>query len=174
MKSTYFNWMCALIGAKKPPYNKYNNLLRTLHQVDFEYILPKDASRLEDGIDLRYHYAYENDIPDFEVASGLDLDKCSVLEMMVALARRIETDIMGDPEIGDRTSIWFWDMIKNMGLDIFTDKMYDEETVIDIIDCFLDREYERDGTGGLFYLPNHGDVRNIDIWYQMQYYLNDI
>ena len=41
---------------------------------------------------------------------------CSVLEMMIALSMRCEEQIMDDPDIGNRTGQWFWDMIDNLGL----------------------------------------------------------
>ena len=43
-----------------------------------------------------------------------------------------------------------------------------------VIFRFLDRNYQRDGSGGLFIVHGHGDLRNVEIWYQMLWYLNDI
>ena len=82
---------------------------------------------------------------------------------------------MGDPDIGDRTDIWFWDMIRNLGLDFMSDSRYDREYVSTTIDRFLNRDYGRNGTGGLFTVENsRHDMRSMEIWYQMCAYLEDI
>lgn len=36
-------------------------LLRHLHNIDFQYMLPMDGNRAEDGIDLRYRFGYEKE-----------------------------------------------------------------------------------------------------------------
>ena len=111
------------------------------------------------------------------IASLLDVVPCSVLEMMLALSIRCEEHIMDDPEIGNRTGEWFWIMIVNLGLGSMDDTRYDEEYVDDILDKFLNREYDADGTGGLFPVRNpryaQYDLRNVDIWYQLNWYLQE-
>lgn len=95
--------------------------------------------------------------------------------MMVALAIRFEEHIVGDPELGNRTSDWFWEMLDNLGLSEFEGVYYnpDIETIDCIVDRFLDRDYERDGQGGLFIIPNCPyDMRSAEIWYQMQWYFD--
>jgi len=94
---------------------------------------------------------------------------------MVALALRCEDDYTGDPEIGNRTGQWFFEMIESLGLSSMTDRRFDEEYVDKAIDIFLDREYKRNGEGGLFTIKNsHRDMRNAEIWYQMCWYLDDL
>lgn len=53
------------------------------------------------------------------IASYLDNRPCSVLEMIIALAIRLEEHIMDDPDIGNRTGQWFWDMIVSLGLGFY-------------------------------------------------------
>ena len=99
---------------------------------------------------------------------------CSVLEMMIALALRCDA-FMDDPEIGERTSQWFWDMIINLGLGYMIDEKYDEYVVDEIIRRFLDRDYEPDGKGGLFRIKRcMYDLREVEIWYQLCWYLDAI
>lgn len=82
---------------------------------------------------------------------------------------------MDDPDVGDRTGQWFWGMIKNLGLGSMTDARFDEEYVESVIERFLNREYEPDGRGGLFRIRNcTEDLRNVEIWYQMCWYLDTI
>ena len=100
--------------------------------------------------------------------------ECSVLEMMVALSIKCE-DIMGDDRFGDRTGQWFWGMIVNLGLGSMTDDRFDELYAEDVINIFLDRRYDPDGKGGLFRIKHcRQDLRNVEIWYQMCWYLDTL
>ena len=172
----YFNWLCKLIdhGGKVKIYKK---TLALLHEQDFVYILSKDGNRFEDGVELRYRYGSENGIAHQEIAERLDCRACSVFEMMVALAVRMEDHIMYDPDKGDRQSKWFWVMFENLGLKPMTNSKFDEHysDILEIIDRLNYREYEPDGTGGLFI--THDPTKNMleeEIWYQMQQYLNEL
>lgn len=172
IKERYFNWICSKVIRSGHPYNK---LMRRLHKIPFTYILQMDKNRMVDGYALRYRFGYENDIPDSVIVNALDQDDCSVLEMMVALCIRCEESIMDDPDIGNRTSEWFTNMIKTLGLGGMTDDKYDETYVNKRVDIFLHRRYESDGNGGLFRLKHcTDDLRNVQIWYQMNWYLNEL
>lgn len=167
----YFDWVCDLVDSSM--CKSYKKLLNRLHEIDFTYIIPMDDNRAEDGIDLRYRFGDENDIESYIIANELDYTPCSVLEMMIALAVRCEEHIMGNSDIGDRTAKWFWTMVDNLGLMGMNDGRFDEEYVDDVIFRFLDREYERNGRGGLFIVDTDKDLRTVEIWYQMCWYLNE-
>lgn len=172
IRDDYFNWMYDLVCGKRFAKDiSYKNLLSHLHRVEFRWSIPKDEGRAGDGIDLRYRFAYDLvDDPVKELGGP-----CTVLEMMVALAIRCEETIMDDPLIGDRTGQWFWGMINNLGLGAMTDDRYDEEAVDEIIDIFLDREYAPNGKGGLFKIRGcDEDLRDVEIWYQLCWYLDTI
>ena len=99
---------------------------------------------------------------------------CSVLEMMIAMAYRGEEQIMDDYNYGDRTGQWFWNMLSSLGLSKMSDLYFDEAYVSDIINRFLNREYEPNGKGGLFTIENtEYDLREVDIWTQFMWYLED-
>ena len=171
LNDEYFEWMCRLV-AHMPRYRK---LLRHLHNTDFSYILPRDGNRAEDGIELRYRFGYENAFDAPVIASCLDDRPCSVLEMMVALAIRCEEHIMEDQDIGDRTGQWFWMMIDNLGLSDMTNDRFDVDYIEEVLDRFHNREYKRNGEGGLFAVRNcTKDMRSMEIWYQLCTYLDDI
>ena len=109
------------------------------------------------------------------IATYLDDRPCSILEMMIALAIRCEEHIMEDPEIGNRTGQWFWNMIVSLGLGHMTDDYFDLAYVEEAVRRFLNREYSRDGSGGLFTIERcPQDMRRIEIWYQMCMYLQTI
>lgn len=174
INNDYFDWMYELMcGHRFAKEISFRKLLMHLHRTEFVYILRRDKSRAADGVALRYRFPYE--------ASGIDdvsryLDgPCSVLEMMVALAIRCEETIMDNPLIGDRTSQWFWTMLTSLGLHTQEDSQYDREYVDTILETFLNREYEPNGKGGLFTVRGcEDDLRNVEIWYQMCWYLDTI
>lgn len=170
IQDEYFNWMFQLVNAP----DQYSYLLMHLDKIPFQYTLLRDGNREADGIDLRYRFGQECGYDNRLIASHLDVRPCTVLEMMTALALRCEEHIMNDPEIGDRTCVWFWKMIDSLGLYDETNDRFDEAHVDEIIDIFLNREYSRNGQGGLFTVKHSTrDMRCIEIWYQMHLYLNE-
>lgn len=170
LNNEYFDWMCQIVHER---YSR--KLLRRLHEIDFDYIIPMDGNRAEDGVELRYRFGYGHSYDQTMIANYLDDRPCSVLEMMVALAIRCEEDIMSNDDIGDQTHIWFWRMIESLGLDEETDKHFDKRRVDHVIDRFLKREYSRNGRGGLFTIQNcRKDMRTTEIWYQMCWYMGTI
>lgn len=173
VEKEYFEWLYEFIcNGRFSKNNSYDKLLAYLHSVDFTYILPKDANRFEDGKDLRCRFMYHNDL-DEDILDYLD-GPCSVLEMMIALSIRCE-EIMDDPSVGDRTRQWFWKMIVNLGLGSMTDRCFKSSYVDDVVMRFLDRKYEPDGRGGLFWVKNcDNDMRKFEIWIQMLWYLDTI
>lgn len=169
----YFDWMYNLVCDSKRL--SYRRLLEFLHERIFTYTIPMDGNREADGINLRYRFAYEFDYSRPMIATYLDDKPCSVLEMMVALVVRCEEHIMADPDIGDRTGHWFFTMIDNLGLGRMDDRLFDEDYANTVIDMWLNHDYEPNGKGGLFTVENPiRDLRTVDIWYQMCWYLNTI
>lgn len=173
----YFEWLYDLMCEKR--YSKqisYRKLFMFLHDTEFTYIIHNDENRAVDGVDLRYRFALDNGYHEDSdtVMNYLD-GPCSVLEMMIALAIRCEENIMDDPAFGNRTTQWFWGMIVNLGLGPMNDSNFDKNYVNEIIQTFLNREYEPDGRGGLFRVKKcTRDLRTVEIWYQLCWYLDDI
>lgn len=147
----------------------YNNLFMHLYSCDFTWprSVPRDENRAEDGIRLRREMGFGEILQD---------KPCSILEMLIALAIRIEECYMHDREKGDRTSQWFWEMLVNMGVGAQSDRNYDPAYVNSCIERFIRREYDADGgNGGIFVLENpREDLRNVDIWYQAMWYVTEI
>lgn len=171
----YFKWMCRLVRNRNYPARIYQRLLNYLFSCNFNYILEMDGNRAGDGIELRYQFGREKNYPDPVIANYLDDRECSVLEMLVALSIRLEKHIMDDPEVGDRTGRWFWGMIENLGLTSMNDSRFDEGWVETVVERFLNRDYKRNGEGGLFTVENcRYDLRNVEIWYQACWYLDSV
>lgn len=171
----YFDWMCQLVVGDRYSKQLYHKLFARLHDTEFTYMIPMDGNRAEDGSNLRYRFGREFGYEDVVIATFLDDRPCSILEMMTALAIRCEEHIMDDPDIGNRTGQWFWAMIDSLGLDSMNDALFNRDYVDETICRFLIREYERNGKGGLFTV-NHTrrDMRSVEIWYQMCWYLDEI
>lgn len=174
LNEAYFEWLCDIVCGRR--YSKevsFKKLLSFLHDKEFVYFVRNDDNRAKDGINLRWRYSWETGIDYDEVQMSIP-GPCSVLEMMVALAIACE-ELMDDPQKGDRTGQWFWGMIVNLGLGSMTDSRFDERYADDVITRFLNREYEPDGRGGLFTIRNCGyDLRVVEIWYQLCWYLDSI
>ena len=172
----YFEWLYeGMCGNRYSKNISYRKLLEHLHNTNFRYTISNDKNRASDGIDLRYSFALSQGCEDEpELITDYLKGPCSVFEMMVALAQRCES-VMDDPKIGDRTGQWFWGMINNLGLGGMNDNRYDEQYVNDVIDTFLNREYKSNGKGGLFTIRNcEYDLREVEIWYQLCWYLDTI
>ena len=172
----YFEWLFDLVCkdrfAKQISYRK---LIERLYEIEFTYLLPRDQNRAEDGMSLRHRFAlfHDEDLYD-HIMDELD-GPCCVLEMMIALAIRCEENIMDDPLVGNRTGQWFWGMVHNLGLTDMVDSRFDIEYVDETIAIFLERKYRRDGRGGLFVIRDCDyDLRAVEIWYQMCWYLDTI
>lgn len=157
------------------PEENFYQLIQHLHDTEFKYVLNADYNRYCDGVDFRLLFA-ENS-PNYtyrDVYLYLQNSPCSVLEMMMGLSHRCENEIMVNSDIGDDPGRWFCAMIRNMGLDSMDDDKYDELFVEKAINRMMYREYEPNGTGGLFRIKNcQTDIRNAEIWYQMCWYLNE-
>ena len=172
----YYEWLCSFTKTKVNRQVKliktYEKLLEILHYHEFISLVPHDENRIEDGLSLRWRFSNEKGV------KYNPTDRCSILEMLVALSLRCEEQIMDDPEIGNRTSHWFWLMVRNMGLFKYSDDKFKSNTtkiIEEKIDRFVNREYNQDGKGGLFIIDNcKYALRKLEIWYQMCWYLDEL
>ena len=166
----YFLWLCELVNADM---DRYSELLFQLHDMDFFWVLELDSSRATEGLALREEWYGLNPYADWIMF----LEKeCSVLEALIGLARRMES-MLSDLNTGDRTRVWFWEMIRNLGLKKYTNtKMAGEfGAILDIqmvIDNWLNRDFDDGGWGSVFPLDNPTcDQRERSMIYQLYDYL---
>lgn len=169
----YFEYLCKLVDTIRfARQNSYRKLLMHLHNIEFTWFVPNDDNRADDGIQLRRRFALDRD--DISLQRYLN-GPCSVLEMMVALSVRCEEGTMDNTDYGNRTGQWFWGMINNLGLNSMRDSNFDRNYVDDVIARLLNREYEPDGKGGLFTVKHCShDLRTVEIWTQLSWYLGSI
>lgn len=174
LENEYFDWLCNLVcGEDRFRLKSYYDLLFTLHDRDFIWLIANDQNRSEEGVCLRSRFA--SDIGHNTNTIYVHMSwPCSILEMMAALAVRCEETIMSNPEIGDRTTQWFWGMIRSLGLMGMRDNLFNTNYVNQVLDVFLDRKYKRTGEGGLFTIKNcTSDLRKVEIWHQLCWYLDN-
>ena len=76
---------------------------------------------------------------------------------------------MSNSEYGDRTGLWFWYMMESLDIVQFDNFcfMTNEPEVVQKLDNFVERRYEKNGFGGLFTLEDKKiDARKTNIWQQ--------
>jgi len=167
LKTLYFNWLVKSIGRG---HRDLVNVpfLEFLHHIPYRGILPNDENREEDGKYLRYSFSVRNNQPG---ADDILAGPCSMLEMLIGLAKKLEFTIAEGPT--DRTAQWFWMFVNNLKLMPQSGPMADYRNK-EIIDRFINREYEYSGRGGLFPLEHpKEDQREVEIWYQMMAYAEE-
>ena len=172
LEELYFKWLYSQVASLrlKNPARTHWSLALDLHKKEFLWSVPNDDNRLEDGRDLRHEFVELHEIENPDPA-WLDLG-CSMLEMLIALSRRISFDAEGDPRD------WFWHMLENVDIAKYNDKVYNDNAQRDIdqaLEIIIYRRYAASGRGGLFPLRNPvRDQREVELWYQASAYLIEL
>lgn len=153
----------------------YRMLLGVLDGVEFRDTRGIDGNRIQDAQEMRADLIAENDLDHTYVRPFMNV---SLLEVMIAIADRLG-QITGDAD----TAFWFWEMVSNLVLDgiddteFWSDPDSYEAEILDRADDVININYDRDGLGGLFLLREGvapQDMRDTELWYQMQYYANEV
>lgn len=169
--NAYKNWIERQMHAKD-----YRILFDCLYDVEFvwDYRIPMDENRAKDGMFLREEFASESGMDE---PLSVKYWPCSFLEFLVAVCRRIENQVMYDPDSDTDASTWFWELMGNAGLDICTDTWMLQQhnlasaLVYERVNTIMHRTYAPDGTGGLFPMEESDiDQRSVEIWYQINDY----
>ncbi len=169
----YLDWIKNLINPDRLPYDC---LIEHLYNINYVTVKDDDNNRAIDGTDLRYTFCYEkgySSSDSYFIVNDIFANKpCSVLEMMTALARKMDENIMWNGY--RRVHIWFFDMLANMNIDDMTDNNYNSGYIDIAVNAMMYYNIEYNGKGGLFVSPyNDVDMRELSIWYQMQQYIAD-
>lgn len=162
---SYFNFLVDLTGYEDI------DVLDILFKKEFRYDNEMDENCMYNGLMMRRIFSDEMELRWINTRNELRKElgrTANVLEMMVGLAWGCDHNIMYNPDYGDRIDVWFRAMINSLGLDDAP-----IEQVDDILERWLNKEYERNGDGGLFKLehPRRRDLRNYPIWTQMNWWL---
>lgn len=167
----YLRWLSDIVD----PDEKYSGLLSYLFDLEYDYdtakLVPNDDNRIEDALNLREEFV--NEQLAREPSYLIDTFRgqyASVLEIFISLAERMD-DVMGFERLPD----WFWEMMDNLGVTRFDDEHFDKDSIFKIdkiVGTWLNREYCKNGKGGLFPLKEpHDNQQKVEIWYQMSAYL---
>lgn len=164
----YYEWLYSQVGNVRNRNHERTRwaLIKELYTTPFEWFVPNDDNRFEDGRELRHEFLSAVDIS--VTVDWMELE-CSILEMLIALSRRASFQSFGEPYD------WFWHFIDNLGLGHLVDSRYtkaSEQEVNNKLNILNKRLYSRTGEGGLFPLRRPGrDQRKVEIWYQLASYL---
>jgi hypothetical protein len=162
----YFVWLYSRVASSKQRsmHKTHWTLLRQLYTKEFVWLVPNDDNRVEDGRDLRLEFFDAHEWPYDQ--DWID-QPCSMLEMLVALSRRVSF------EAGGKASVWFWHLLENVDLAHYTDANPGNPEEIDaVLDRVIWRTYSPSGQGGLFPLvAADKDQRQVELWYQLSAYI---
>jgi len=163
----YFVWLYSQVADPEltDPSLTFWNLLKILFTREFIWLIPNDDNRLEDGKALRQEFIHDESLREVD-SEWIGLG-CSVLELMVGLARALSFEADGEPHY------WFWRMMQNIGLHKYSDdKRLQKKQVEKILDRVIFRNYKANGEGGFFPLENPDqDMRKVELWYQLGAYV---
>ena len=173
----YFDVLYDLVAADREDITdmSYRMLLGVLDRVEFTDTRGIDSNRIHDAQELRADLIAEMAMDHTAVRP---FPNVSMLEVMISIADRLG-QITGDED----TAFWFWEMVSNLALDgiddneFWSDPESYEDEILDRVDDVINIKYDRDGLGGLFLLREGvapQDMRDTELWYQMQYYANEV
>lgn len=173
----YFDVLYDIVAADREDITdmSYRMLLGVLDGVEFRDTRGIDANRIQDAQEMRADLIANMALDHTAVRPFMNV---SLLEVMIAIANRLG-QITGDED----TAFWFWEMISNLVLDgiddteFWSDPESYEAEILDRADDVININYDRDGLGGLFLLREGvapQDMRDTELWYQMQYYANEV
>ena len=163
--NTYIHWVLKdKLGLTEKECRDNAHIVLTLTNVEFVWRHPMDENRAIDGLELRDDFEYETG-EYLDHSSGLP-SKCSMFEMLAALAIRCENQLMRNSLLGDRTSKWFFEFLDNLG--ILNCDERDVDHIVDVCHDFMD------GRKDMFPLKKRGiKQKNEQIWKQLMAYLNE-
>ena len=173
----YFDVLYDIVAADREELTdlSYRMLLGVLDGVEFKDTRGIDDNRIHDAQELRADLIAEMCLDHTYVRP---FPNVSLLEVIIAIAERLG-QITGDED----TAFWFWEMVSNLALDgiddteFWSDPEDYEAEILDRADDVININYDRDGLGGLFLLREGvapQDMRDTELWYQMQYYANEV
>lgn len=153
----YILWLFERYGTRG-----YERVFGILSRRVFTWQNSFDENRAFGGLSLRRQCAYESGVYESDIADG----PCSCLEMLCALSDRM-FEMCGQ----ESPKHFLEEMLLNLGIS----KNTSEDSINYILDRWLSQNYEANGKGSIFYFRSKitgRDVRDMDIWSQMNLYLN--
>ena len=101
----YFHWLVDRVGGEDWWSDYYVSLYR-LFDRKYYYVNPIDSSAYESGLGIRTE-AIMDGVDILSIPNG----EPSVLEVLIALCKKIDQSLMYNEDVGDRTPRWFDDIM---------------------------------------------------------------
>ncbi len=163
--SGYFLDLYEETGLKRR--GDYFEIARILFETPFRAVLIFDQNRSLEAFSMR-EWLFGSVGKDYK-------GPVNCLEILWSVALKMSDLSVGndgylDPREG------FWEIFSNLGLDKFEEirSISEGREASFLINRWLDRGFDRRGNGGLFPLKKpRKDQRKVEIWYQMQEYLEE-
>ena len=181
-ETSYFQWLCDIVRCDQND-KSYYNLLGMMYETPFEVKIDNDINRAVDGNEFKS--AYILDIYGTEAPKDADLyfrpeQNCSILEMIMGISKRMAFELAEDQSEDFDFYKYFWEIIENLGLKRYDDDQFGDNFVRckieirEILNKLNERKYKKSGEGGMFplYRPQKNQ-KKVEIWYQMQAYINE-
>lgn len=142
--------------------------MEQLHETPFIWVIPNDANRAEDGLDLRDSILEDNRTAA-SMRAVLREEDPSVLEVLAALAKR--AGFQTERSLED----WFLLFLENLGiLEHMSGDGCDARFIDNVLTDWMTRNISDTGIGGLFPLRHSPeDQRYIETWDQMSAYIKE-
>lgn len=186
LNEMYFIWLQQqmYINYRHNSPVKFDELLKILWEKPFPWTVEKDDNRVEDGLELRYHFLQDEscryrfqalqieagDSGMLHIVADFRAQPCSILEVIIGLSRRLAFAAAGEP------GWWAWRLIVNLDLQRMKDPLTQRRRarIEETLEALIWRTYTWDGVGGFFPLryPKE-DQRKVELWYQMSAYLEE-
>ena len=181
-ETSYFQWLCDLVRCDQGD-KSYYNLLGIMYETPFEIKIDNDGNRAVDGNEFKS--AYILDIYGTEEQKNIDFhmpaeQNCSILEMIMGISKRMAFELAEDESEDCDFYKYFWEILDNLDLIKYNDDKISEEYAVsklkiyEILNKLNERKYKKSGEGGMFplYRPQKNQ-KKVEIWYQMQAYINE-
>lgn len=174
---TYFDWLQAEAFNTKTDRDRYEGVLRALHDIPFYWTIVSDDNRAGDAVTFRQYefLQFQTGLEDMDqvVLGQWATAAPSVFEVMLGMARRWSFYFEGP------ASPYFQHMFNNMHFNQYPGRVLSHDTRNEVrhrADVWMSRNFNPDGVGSPFPI-NHmlfsepvPDQRTVDLWGQMNAY----
>lgn len=167
-ENEYLDWLMKRVDVDP---RKYSRLMELLHQTPFIWKIREDKRRAMDGMALREEFI--DDFPYHIDSRNMDYFftnwGCSVCEMLVAFAIRIDNEYIGAPNKEDPGAI-FWEMICNLGLDFYENRRFSVKKVQNMLNLMMQKSQKTPFPCRKNWPKNY---EKWEFWAQMTHYLTE-
>jgi hypothetical protein len=175
VKRDYFYWLCDVVTSDldNDQFLRHIKLIKYLYTKPFRWFVPNDDNRAFEGMSLRRKFCESRGISfDYDLMGEELHSNVTMLELLISLSTLCRDLVYGLNDNTDGIDEWFWRLLINIDLHKYTDDVYNEDEVDEILENVIERRYSRNGKGGLFPLEwSRKDQRKVELWYQMSEYL---